>query len=114
MPALSTCDSNAPRMSSPFQSLNATAAASGQENQAQEVQQHKQVLEQKPAVDKNNPLYVSPSDAIMSPASQKLSSFKQRQINKQNGSDSTRRSLFARTLSANSEKNFPNENESAK
>ena len=27
--------------------------------------------------------YVSPSDAIMSPASQKLSSFKQRQINKQ-------------------------------
>lgn len=31
----------------------------------------------------SNPLYVSPSDAIMSPASQKLSSFKQRQINKQ-------------------------------
>lgn len=27
--------------------------------------------------------YVSPSDAIMSPASQKLSSFKQRQMNKQ-------------------------------
>jgi hypothetical protein len=40
----------------------------------------------------------------MSPASQKLSSFKQRQINK-NGGDSTRRALFARTLSANSEKN---------
>ena len=27
--------------------------------------------------------YISPSDAIMSPASKKLSSFKQRQINKQ-------------------------------
>jgi hypothetical protein len=32
--------------------------------------------------DCSNPLYVSPSDNIMSPASQKLSSFKQRQINK--------------------------------
>ena len=32
---------------------------------------------------RSNPLYVSPSDNIMSPASQKLSSFKQRQINKQ-------------------------------
>jgi hypothetical protein len=52
---------------------------------------------------RSNPLYVSPSDNIMSPASQKLSSFKQRQINK-NGGDSTRRALFARTLSANSEK----------
>ena len=27
--------------------------------------------------------YISPSDAIMSPASQKLAGFKQRQINKQ-------------------------------
>ncbi|GAB7322951.1 hypothetical protein MBLNU13_g05486t2 [Cladosporium sp. NU13] len=91
----------------PFQSSNVNAVAAGQENQKTEAQQHKQVLEKKAAADKKyvNPLYVSPSDNIMSPASQKLSSFKQRQINKQNGSDSTRRALFARTLSANSEKN---------
>ncbi|KAM0704647.1 hypothetical protein Q7P35_007433 [Cladosporium inversicolor] len=107
MPALFTRDTNTPTMSgaNPFQSANTSAVAVGQENQTTEAQQHKQVLEKKAAADKNNPLYVSPSDNIMSPASQKLSSFKQRQINKQNGSDSTRRALFARTLSANSEKN---------
>jgi len=38
--------------------------------------------------------YVSPSDAIMSPASQKLSSFKQRQMNKQMGAPVKSRSLF--------------------
>ena len=32
---------------------------------------------------KQGDTYVSPSDAIMSPASQKLQGFKQRQINKQ-------------------------------
>ena len=119
MPALFARDTNVPTTMSgqnPFQSPNATAASTGQENQTHEAEQHKQV---KAAVDKryvwqncdrrrrsilceirwmqnccdriedmyllssSNPLYVSPSDAIMSPASQKLSSFKQRQINKQ-------------------------------
>jgi len=63
----------------PFQSSNATAS-SGQENQPQDAQQQ----EKKVGADKTSDesLYVSPSDAIMSPASQKLSSFKQRQINK--------------------------------
>jgi hypothetical protein len=61
----------------PFQST-----ASNQENQPQDAQQQQ---EEKKGSDKNqgdDSLYVSPSDAIMSPASQKLSSFKQRQINK--------------------------------
>lgn len=64
----------------PFQTSNTTAT--GQENQPQEAQQQQE--EKKAGADKNgdDTLYVSPSDAIMSPASQKLSSFKQRQINK--------------------------------
>ena len=64
----------------PFQS---SAATSNQENQSQETQQQQE--EKKAGVDKSqgdDSLYVSPSDAIMSPASQKLSSFKQRQMNK--------------------------------
>lgn len=64
----------------PFQS---SAATSNQENQPQETQQQQE--EKKAGADKSqgdDSLYVSPSDAIMSPASQKLSSFKQRQINK--------------------------------
>jgi len=63
----------------PFQS---SATASNQENQPQDTQPQE---EKKAGADKNqgdDSLYVSPSDAIMSPASQKLSSFKQRQINK--------------------------------
>jgi hypothetical protein len=35
----------------PFQSLDGAAKATGQENQMQEAQQHKQVLEKKAAVD---------------------------------------------------------------
>ncbi|GAM90860.1 hypothetical protein ANO11243_089060 [Dothideomycetidae sp. 11243] len=41
--------------------------------------------------------YVSPSDAIMSPASKKLSDFKQKQINKQS---MPRRSLFAKAVTS--------------
>lgn len=53
MPALFARDANAPTAmsSNPFQTQNA-AAASGQENQPAEAQQHKQVLEKKGAVDK--------------------------------------------------------------
>jgi hypothetical protein len=69
----------------PFQS--SASSASNQENQQpQETQQQQQQEENKAGADNKNQgddsLYVSPSDAIMSPASQKLSSFKQRQINK--------------------------------
>jgi hypothetical protein len=66
----------------PFQS---TATASNQENQQLQETQQQQEDKMKAIADKNqgdDSLYVSPSDAIMSPASQKLSSFKQRQINK--------------------------------
>jgi hypothetical protein len=69
----------------PFQSSNATAAASNQENQQPQETQQQQEEKKAGGADKNqgdDSLYVSPSDAIMSPASQKLSSFKQRQINK--------------------------------
>jgi hypothetical protein len=55
MPALFTRDSNTPttKMSgeNPFQSLDGAAKATGQENQMQEAQQHKQVLEKKAAAD---------------------------------------------------------------
>jgi hypothetical protein len=66
----------------PFQS---TATTSNQENQQPQETQQQQEDKMKAIADKNqgdDSLYVSPSDAIMSPASQKLSSFKQRQINK--------------------------------
>jgi len=43
---------------------------------------------------KDKSTYISPSDAIMSPASQKLSSFKQRQMDKF-GAVPRSRSLFA-------------------
>ncbi|KAF1822760.1 uncharacterized protein K489DRAFT_370385 [Dissoconium aciculare CBS 342.82] len=46
--------------------------------------------------------YVSPSDAIQSPASQKLAGFKQRQINRQmNSKKPAARTLFAQTLNNN-------------
>ncbi|GAB1734780.1 hypothetical protein NU195Hw_g8857t1 [Hortaea werneckii] len=61
---------------------------------------HKQLLDQKNG--KQGDTYVSPSDAIMSPASQKLQGFKQRQINKQSGGkNQTSRLLFSRTPSGN-------------
>ncbi|KAK5121916.1 hypothetical protein LTR85_004488 [Meristemomyces frigidus] len=75
--------------------------ASGAENEPEEAGQHKQVLDHKDA--KQCGTYVSPSDAILSPASEKLAGFKQRQINKQqNGKKSTSRLLFGRTPSGSS------------
>jgi hypothetical protein len=67
----------------PFQS--SASSASNQENQQPQETQQQQEDKKAGADNKNqgdDSLYVSPSDAIMSPASQKLSSFKQRQINK--------------------------------
>lgn len=52
MPALFTRDPNAPTMSNSFQSSETIAAAGGQENQMQDAQQHKHVLEKKGAADK--------------------------------------------------------------
>ncbi|KAH9828285.1 Spo12 family [Teratosphaeria destructans] len=67
----------------------------------------KKLFEQKKTKNKNagedgpDGTYVSPSDAIMSPASQKLAGFKQRQIDKsQGGKNQTSRLLFARTPSS--------------
>jgi hypothetical protein len=54
MPALFTRDTNTPTTMSganPFQSLDSASKATGQENQMQEAQQHKQVLEKKAAAD---------------------------------------------------------------
>lgn len=63
MPALFTRDTNTPTMSgeNPFQSHDATASATGQENQTSEAQQHKQVLEKKAAADEK---YVSTRNAV--------------------------------------------------
>lgn len=41
------------------------------------------MLTLRPTNSKQSGTYISPSDAILSPASQKLAGFKQRQINKQ-------------------------------
>jgi hypothetical protein len=60
---------------------NQKQSAAGEENKAADAQQHKQVLEA--GQNKQPGAYVSPSDAILSPASSKLAGFKQRQINKQ-------------------------------
>ncbi|KAI5365114.1 hypothetical protein Slin15195_G046520 [Septoria linicola] len=75
---------------------NGTAA--GEENSNMQGEQHKAVSGLN---GKGSGTYVSPSDAILSPASQKLAGFKQRQINKQNSKNGpTARSLFSRTASS--------------
>ncbi|KAK4501286.1 hypothetical protein PRZ48_007093 [Zasmidium cellare] len=69
----------------------------GEENKGQRTLQQ-QIADQN---NKQSGNYISPSDAILSPASQKLAGFKQRQINKQqNGRAPTARSLFSRTASS--------------
>ncbi|EMF12059.1 uncharacterized protein SEPMUDRAFT_149842 [Sphaerulina musiva SO2202] len=75
--------------------------APGEENTKMQGEQHKAVSGLN---GKSNGTYVSPSDAILSPASQKLAGFKQRQINKQNSKTGpTARSLFSRTASTASQ-----------
>jgi phosphoribosylamine-glycine ligase len=59
------------------------ASAGGEENKSMDTEQHKQVLSHIAKQNKQPGTYVSPSDAILSPASSKLAGFKQRQINKQ-------------------------------
>nr|OQO32178.1 hypothetical protein B0A51_00547 [Rachicladosporium sp. CCFEE 5018] len=67
---------------------NAKTSAPGEENaKAVQAKEHKKLTEQKQSesdgyVNSISQPYISPSDSIMSPASQKLSSFKQKQINK--------------------------------
>lgn len=56
----------------------------GDENKMVNTDQQKQALDKKIAEHNNSSgTYISPSDAILSPASSKLAGFKQRQINKQ-------------------------------
>ncbi|SMR56940.1 unnamed protein product [Zymoseptoria tritici ST99CH_1E4] len=97
--ALSEKDSNL----QPAQQNNPKSSAAGEENKSLDTEQHKQVLEKISEQNKQPGTYVSPSDAILSPASSKLAGFKQRQINKQNNNKNpTARSLFSRTISTNS------------
>ncbi|CAK3836550.1 Hypothetical predicted protein [Lecanosticta acicola] len=107
MSALQDRDTNVQMASSNANTTNTSEKqqqmATGGENKAQ------RTLEQRIA-DANNKQsgpYISPSDAILSPATQKLAGFKQRQINKQNNSNNnnnnnnpTARSLFSRTASS--------------
>jgi len=82
-----------------------TTMHSGEENKTNvNTDQQKQALDKKIAEHNNSSgTYISPSDAILSPASSKLAGFKQRQINKQtNNKNPTARSLFSRTMSGNS------------
>ncbi|KAK5134914.1 hypothetical protein LTR08_006004 [Meristemomyces frigidus] len=93
MSALQDKDSNAESTTNPENTM-----VMGTENRPGETGQHRQVLDQK--LGKQSGAYVSPSDAILSPASEKLMGFKQRQINRQQSSkSSTSRTLFARTPS---------------
>ncbi|KAK1823341.1 hypothetical protein LTR12_002190 [Friedmanniomyces endolithicus] len=114
MSALTTRDLN----TQPINTEKNTAV--GEENRPQELP-HKHLLGQKSSTDKrydrssfggksegmadtpHSGAYISPSDAIMSPASQKLAGFKQRQITKQqSGKNTTSRMLFAKTPSTSS------------
>ncbi|KAH0365540.1 hypothetical protein KCU65_g6035, partial [Aureobasidium melanogenum] len=85
--------------SNPFNS--AENSNSGAKSEKMNV--HRQMMENKLRENEGNPTnaYVSPSDAIMSPASQKLSGFKQRQMNKSNPVKP--RTLFAKTAAAKPE-----------
>lgn len=101
MSALTDRDTNLQPTSHP--SISEKQAPAGEENQPQDMQQHKKLLDHK-SVDsdgcghfkvqvdvrlrlmmcrKSSQTYISPSDAILSPASQKLADFRQKQINKQ-------------------------------
>ncbi|KAK4540963.1 hypothetical protein LTR36_008471 [Oleoguttula mirabilis] len=98
MSALQDRNSNAQPTSNPTESEKQMAG--GVENKPEEAGVHKQVLDHKDAKQGGT---VSPSDAILSPASEKLAGFKQRQINKQQtGKNSTSRLLFGRTPSGSS------------
>ncbi|KAF2773507.1 hypothetical protein EJ03DRAFT_100703 [Teratosphaeria nubilosa] len=98
MSALSPRDPN-----TQFQPQEQKQAHAGAENKMDNSFQ-KKIFEQKKknvGEDGQDGTYISPSDAIMSPASQKLAGFKQRQINKShNGKNQTSRLLFARTPSS--------------
>ncbi|GAB7357252.1 hypothetical protein MBLNU459_g8230t2 [Dothideomycetes sp. NU459] len=79
--------------SNPFETKEGT-----ENSKPKSMDYHRQMMENKLRENDGqaSQAYVSPSDAIMSPASQKLSSFKQRQLNKQ---PIKTRSLFAKTMS---------------
>ncbi|KEQ72775.1 hypothetical protein M436DRAFT_72967 [Aureobasidium namibiae CBS 147.97] len=90
--------------SNPFNSADSSNANSGAKQEKMNV--HRQMMENKLRANGDNEgnttnAYVSPSDAIMSPASQKLSGFKQRQMNKSNPVKP--RTLFAKTAASKPE-----------
>ncbi|EME43138.1 hypothetical protein DOTSEDRAFT_173806 [Dothistroma septosporum NZE10] len=94
MSALADRDTNA-QMASNKAETHEKPKVAGTENKSQRSLQQ-QIANSNATGDK----YISPSDAILSPASQKLAGFKQRQMNKQNGNNPTARSLFSRTASS--------------
>ncbi|KAK5166300.1 uncharacterized protein LTR77_008561 [Saxophila tyrrhenica] len=107
MSALSDRDTNVQPTSSPIAAEKQTAE--GAENMAHDASNTKQSAEQKFSLnnDKQSATYISPSDSILSPASQKLSNFKQKQITKQTGGKTpAARTLFARTASSCSNGGF--------
>ncbi|EMC97364.1 hypothetical protein BAUCODRAFT_33083 [Baudoinia panamericana UAMH 10762] len=100
MAALTARDTNVPPPSNPASTKK--QSVEGVENVPQS-SSHNVHSNPKLNVDdgKQSAAYISPSDAILSPASQKLSTFKQRQINKQqNGKIPTSRLLFTKSPSS--------------
>ncbi|TIA33716.1 hypothetical protein D6C78_07354 [Aureobasidium pullulans] len=96
--------------SNPFNSAENTNTGA----KSEKMNVHRQMFENKLRENEGQPsnAYVSPSDAIMSPASQKLSGFKQRQMNKSNPVKP--RTLFAKTAASKpEEENSENKSESA-
>ncbi|CZT21707.1 uncharacterized protein RCC_07572 [Ramularia collo-cygni] len=103
--ALAEKDSNQQPIVTDNNNNPSTTMQPGEENKTtHNTDEQKQALDKKIAEHNNSSgTYISPSDAILSPASSKLAGFKQRQINKQtNNKNPTARSLFSRTMSGNS------------
>ncbi|KAI4116661.1 MAG: hypothetical protein LQ345_002959 [Seirophora villosa] len=77
----------------------AAATSHASENDGQKpksMEYHRQILQSRLEEDKNKHTYVSPSDMIMSPATQKLEALKGKRFGKAKG-----QSLFANTMSKN-------------
>lgn len=83
--ALAEKDTNQQQPTTTSSSSTMQQQQPGEENKTSfNTDQQKQALDKKIAEHNNSSgTYISPSDAILSPASSKLAGFKQRQINKQ-------------------------------
>ncbi|KAJ9642830.1 hypothetical protein H2201_005413 [Coniosporium apollinis] len=77
-------------------------APKSEDQKPMSMEYHRQVLESRLKDGQNQQTYVSPSDNIMSPATQKLNAFKSKQVNTMK-SKSKPQSLFAKTTSRNAD-----------